>query len=133
MKFSLSSLLVMMTAVLITTSCNVVTEDDQTAIFLEKLQRTKWVLSQDIVYDNSIDFTPQTFEFISDSELIFSYEDNNGLMKTETHDYYLDFQTYRNIQFNINITSAGIVFPVAAITNNSMTVIFENGRMLEFY
>ena len=132
MKFSQRLLLVMLMTISLGMSCSVVTEADQEAIFLEKLQKKEWTLKQDILYSNSIDFTPQTFHFVSDTELVFSYEDNNGVMQTENHNYTVNFNTDNNVQFNIYIDAIALILPVAGITDNSMTIMFESGRMLDF-
>lgn len=132
MKFSQRLLLVMLMTISLGMSCSVVTEADQEAIFLEKLQKKEWTLKQDILYSNSIDFTPQTFHFVSDTELVFSYEDNNGVMQTENHNYTVNFNTDHNVQFNIYIDAIALILPVAGITDNSMTIMFESGRMLDF-
>ena len=132
MKFSQRLLLVMLMTISLGMSCSVVTEADQGAIFLEKLQKKEWTLKQDILYSNSIDFTPQTFHFVSDTELVFSYEDNNGVMQTENHNYTVNFNTDHNVQFNIYIDAIALILPVAGITDNSMTIMFESGRMLDF-
>ena len=132
MKFSQRLLLVMLMTMSLGMSCSVVTEADQEAIFLEKLQKKEWTLKQDILYNNSIDFTPQTFHFVSDTELVFSFEDNNGVMQSENHNYTVNFNTNYNIQFNIYIEDIALILPVAGITDNSMTIMFESGRMLDF-
>lgn len=132
MKFSQRLLLVMLMTMSLGMSCSVVTEADQEAIFLEKLQKKEWTLKQNIVYNNNIDLTPQTFHFVSDTELVFSYEDDNGVMQTENYNYAVNFNTNYNIQFNIYIESIAFILPVAGITDNSMTVMFESGQMLDF-
>lgn len=132
MKFSQRLLLVMLMTMSFGMSCSVVTEADQEAIFLEKLQKKEWTLKQEILYNNNIDFPAQSFDFVSETELVFSYEDNNGVMQTENHNYTLDFNPNYNIQFNIYIESIALILPVAAITDNSMTLMFESGRILAF-
>ena len=132
MKFSQRLLLVMLMTISLGMSCSVVTEADQEAIFLEKLQKKEWTLKQDILYNNSIDFTPQTFHFVSDTELVFSFEDNNGVMQSENHNYTVNFNANYNVQFNIYIEDIALILPVAGITDNSMTVMFESGQMLDF-
>lgn len=132
MRLSISLCLAILTTFLTTSSCNLVTDIDERTAALEKLQQKEWVLKTQIVDGNNVEFTPQIFHFVSDSEFEFSYEDDNGVMQTETHNYTIDFSTNRNVQFNIDAYSLFLIFPVVAITDNSLTIIRDNGAILEF-
>ena len=132
MRLSISLSVVILATFLTVSSCGLVTEVNQYEIIFKRLQEKEWVLKQDIIYGNNINFAPQSFDFISDNEVIFTYEDANGVTKTENHNYTIDFVTDYNVQFNIDIYSAQVIFPVVGLTDNSMTVIFNSSRILDF-
>lgn len=126
--------------VLITTfgmsSCTLIPNVDETADIIKKLQKKEWTLTRFIVNGNDITFTPQVFNFISDTEIEYTFIPNGWTETvTETHPFEINFSTDFNIKFNIEIPDIFFILSVVSLTDDVMTIGLDNGgsySILEF-
>lgn len=135
MRLSMHLILVMLIASLSTSSCTLIGEVDQVPEIQKKLQSKEWNLTRVTSNGNDLEFTPQSFNFISDTEVEYTYQpDGTTTSVTETHPFEIisSVSSY-NIDFSIEIPNLFFTLDVISIADGTMTVGYYDNSSFPYY
>jgi hypothetical protein len=135
MRLSMHLILVMLIASLSTSSCTLIGGVDRVAEIQKKLQSKEWNLTRVTSNGNDLEFTPQSLNFISETEVEYTYQPNGTTTSvTETHPFEIisSVSSY-NIDFIIEIPNLSFTLDVISIADGIMTSGYYNNSSFPYY
>jgi hypothetical protein len=135
MRLSMHLILVMLIASLSTSSCTLIGGVDRVAEIQKKLQSKEWNLTRVTSNGNDLEFTPQSLNFISETEVEYTYQPNGTTTSvTETHPFEIisSVSSY-NIDFIIKIPNLSFTLDVISIADGIMTSGYYNNSSFPYY
>lgn len=126
MRLSMHLILVMLIASMSTSSCLLIGGVDEVAAIQKKLQSKEWHLTRVIQNGNDVEFTPQSYNFTSETEVEYTYQPNGSTTSvTETHSFVIYTETYGDADFIIEIPDLSLQLNVISIADDTMTIGFS--------